>query len=580
MPYDELYTNTLKSIYSTPKFKQYQEEFEVRLGNYAYTHHKSLSAVNEGLDKLKNTLYERYKKDTDNTPERTDENSNSTYSYDDNSQGTSSFYSDINESSDLRKKVTAFYNIANAYNSPTKYENLNITKPGTTSQMLNTCKYIGINSQEKLLNFRLALIGCLLPERKQSLHDILDESHLAGVKGKEDLTDFAAMDESVSPLEKKEIVDNCGESLLFNLNRKLGNLTDQQLKEKFYGQMPFENFSDKLLPLDEYICSRFVAASEDEMQEEDDDTNLSLLATAHNLMNDQPETRSLPSVERVSAFAYGSEMYEFMNKKLYMTLNKFKSYLINPLKEHIYFYLLSRLIDEYIGDQAFMSTIGPQLCKKLQESLAKSLSSTSYLALLISQKNSYVKFVNEKIANFVKAMLLSRDSYDETSKEEYFRKNIDSFCKTTADELVNKYITQRFFDDIDILNYGLTRYFKSSPKYSGTVYSGRSIAKNFNITEGQIFTMEAQISTSKNPKTAISFVKDETETKNPSFWIIQLHGDNAVDFSSVSPYPEEEEVLVPAGTKLQVEHVYVQDIIDESYHKSNVTFIFLTEVEN
>ena len=441
-----------------------------------------------------------------------------------------------------------------------------------------------MNNKEKLLDFRLALIGCFLPEKKQSLHDILDESHMVGVKGKEDLTDFSAMDESVSPLEKDEIINNCGESLLDNFNKQSASLSDLARK-KILSNQPFKYFSDKLLPLEEYICSRFIAASKDEVLQQKDDTNLSLMANEDDLNDFYNVTShagilSLPSVERLSAYSYGNDKYTLMNKKLFLGSSKFKLNLETTLKNNLYTYILKRLIEPYAGNNTIKSIIGSRTSIKIYNSLKKNSESLPILSS-ITGRGSCITYTNNKIAKFTAdALSSSLDSYGESNKEEYFKRTIDSFCESTANEIVNKYLTQRLFDDIDILNFGLARYFQHSPKYTGYVYSGRFITDNDNFAQGQTYTLPSQISTSRNSRQAKSFIKDKTNTKKPSFWIINLKGHNAVDFSSVSPFPEEEEVLIPAGTKLKVDQIFNRKIDNGSKTIQDVTCICLTELEN
>ncbi len=79
----------------------------------------------------------------------------------------------------------------------------------TTTKLLNTAKWLGLKGQD-LLNFRLAIMGWLLPDGDHSLYEILYSSHAAGMRGKEDLTDAASMDETIDPLTKDEIRDRCG----------------------------------------------------------------------------------------------------------------------------------------------------------------------------------------------------------------------------------------------------------------------------------------------------------------------------------------------------------------------------------
>ena len=73
----------------------------------------------------------------------------------------------------------------------------------TTARMLKTYKWLNLKSDLK--NFRLALMGWMLPTDDHSLWEIIIGSHNVGVKGEEDLTDIVSLDQTVDPLKKYEI---------------------------------------------------------------------------------------------------------------------------------------------------------------------------------------------------------------------------------------------------------------------------------------------------------------------------------------------------------------------------------------
>lgn len=77
---------------------------------------------------------------------------------------------------------------------------------GTTSRMLKTYKWLGLGSN--FMNFRLGLMGWMLPTDDHSLWEIIIGSHNVGVKGKEDLTDIISLDQTVDPLDEGEIRKN------------------------------------------------------------------------------------------------------------------------------------------------------------------------------------------------------------------------------------------------------------------------------------------------------------------------------------------------------------------------------------
>ena len=75
----------------------------------------------------------------------------------------------------------------------------------TTARMLKTAKWLGVSN---LKNFRLALMGWMLPTDDHSLWEIIIGSHNVGVKGEEDMTDVPSLDQTVDPLSQSELRNN------------------------------------------------------------------------------------------------------------------------------------------------------------------------------------------------------------------------------------------------------------------------------------------------------------------------------------------------------------------------------------
>lgn len=74
----------------------------------------------------------------------------------------------------------------------------------TARNMLGMYKML-TKSEASLFTFRLALLAYLVPTRRNTIYEVMSQSHAAGVKGKEDLTDPALMYETISPYTKEEI---------------------------------------------------------------------------------------------------------------------------------------------------------------------------------------------------------------------------------------------------------------------------------------------------------------------------------------------------------------------------------------
>lgn len=79
-----------------------------------------------------------------------------------------------------------------------------MNSPKTARNMLGMYKMLTKNEQS-IFNFRLALLAYLVPSRRNTIYEVLSQSHDAGVVGKEDLTDPARMYETISPYVKEDI---------------------------------------------------------------------------------------------------------------------------------------------------------------------------------------------------------------------------------------------------------------------------------------------------------------------------------------------------------------------------------------
>ena len=118
---------------------------------------------------------------------------------------------------------------------------------GTTARMLMAYRALGFNYKEDCLDFRLALMGWMLPEEDHSLYEILKGSHMVNVFGDEDLTDAASMDESVSPLSRQELLDHvCEKKSYISLKNDFGEV----------------KLNQPMFPKDSVFFDQFISPSE------------------------------------------------------------------------------------------------------------------------------------------------------------------------------------------------------------------------------------------------------------------------------------------------------------------------------
>ena len=91
---------------------------------------------------------------------------------------------------------------------------------GTAMRLLSKYRKLNGNKTD-LLNFRLALIACMLPEKNHSLYEILQASHEVGVKGYENLSTADTMDKTIDPLGEKRVKEEVCKGKGFPFERTL-----------------------------------------------------------------------------------------------------------------------------------------------------------------------------------------------------------------------------------------------------------------------------------------------------------------------------------------------------------------------
>lgn len=472
---------------------------------------------------------------------------------------------------------------------------------GKTANLLNVFKCLGINDKNTLLAFRLALIGHFITKGESSLYEILEGSHLAGVKGKENLTDVISMDSSeISPLNKDEILEKCGVELK--------------------GQ----NKGKKALPFDEYLCNKFVFFNNNDFN--NDDNKFSLFADFDRYIfknSDNPEKKNLSYLEKIATTFYSTNGNLFMNRKLLLDSYApfiFKLNLKSFTKKYIFTSLMSYYTsDDYLFDliekvkikhndnnaehpkkdnearEYLIDCIQNKLENKTKnsntrdrdfEALTRKVVAKKYFA---DYKNKFSNHLEKFVSEFEIDYDNDTDNIIKFSLANKLAKKIESFCNKVARELTNKYVNKSLLSDIDIMNFGMNEYFKDTQKYKGYVFSGQFVHKGIlnEYKQGHIYTTKSQMSTSKNLSVASHFVKDGTATTKPCLLIIKLNGFKAVDFSKVSSLPDESEVLIPPETKFRVEYVSDTGPRDKKYKffdskrpDLNPTYIYLTEINS
>ncbi len=76
----------------------------------------------------------------------------------------------------------------------------------TAARLLMSCMWMGM-SNEQLLDFRMALIGWMIPNNDHSLYEILKGARIVGILGRENMDNADTMDRTVSPLDEEILRD-------------------------------------------------------------------------------------------------------------------------------------------------------------------------------------------------------------------------------------------------------------------------------------------------------------------------------------------------------------------------------------
>lgn len=224
---DGLFKNN--PLVNTDGFKKHQETFEKKFGEYALKHTKSNLAVDNGLKKIRNSLFEQVKDKDINSKIKIFYGEYLRSKKDKSSIGNSLFYNQIIDH--LSPEIKIFYD-----EHPIDEKDKDFT--------INMLKYYKniVSREDDTLNFRLALIGLELSKNKnKSLYDLLKDSHEAGVVGSEDLTSIVSMvDSDISPLSKDEIKNNCFEEISFDVSQKIKGTDNLDITSHSYRLSPID----------------------------------------------------------------------------------------------------------------------------------------------------------------------------------------------------------------------------------------------------------------------------------------------------------------------------------------------------
>ena len=435
----------------------------------------------------------------------------------------------------------------------------------TTTKLLNTAKWLGLKGQD-LLNFRLALMGWLLPDGDHSLYEILYSSHAAGVRGdNEDLTDAASMDETIDPLITDEIRKWCGEK--YERTRNINNNTI--------------NDSNYLLPIEKIFHEQnkisFNQATIDEIR----DFKYSELSmgTGTNLGVDM----NLAHLQAMRC--YKSGWHKWLNGKLeYNRFIKndywFRLFLSIQTKKALTANLFRRIQQELHDNHNFPET----LSSKYDKTHFAPYNMASDITQLYWNTTEIKDITNQfdSIEPNWKNVITETDRYTDDIKNKFLdkatliiEKYVDDLTNTIIEDLglkKNGNRSRKILNDIDITNNMLADGLRKAPKYNGKVYSGQKLLKSYR--KDNIITYSMFTSTSSQKATAADYYKG-------AILVLKLKN------TGVEIKDDLDQILIPPGSQFKVEKVTTTPengdkvTVDES--KTNgkpVTYVYLEEIKD
>ena len=406
-----------------------------------------------------------------------------------------------------------------------------------TTKLLNTAKWLGLKGQD-LLNFRLAIMGWLLPDGNHSLYEILYSSHAAGIRGKEDLTDAASMDETIDPLTKDEIRDNCGADYVNKLLQREGESAGD-----------FKGFNEKLLPIENVYYKRNDLELNDRMP---DETKSELTQGTKTYF----QVVDMSGPHRQAATTYKSPAHLLINHAI--IFNKFR--IIPRIQQHNSLYRdlvpivhdilfrkikstfnLTRPLVKYLKNDIVLNPIVNNIYNGI------SALSDEYSNYIDETFNNLKDHINNIIPDFNKMpdgdksnpQIIKLYRKINTLLKEYSNKIAQHIIKDAGLNVFG-WRMNKLLDDAYVTANMLQDYLRSATKFSGHVYSGQRMLPSYYL--GGTITTSMFTSTSKRKETAASYYKG-------AILVFNLHN-TGVDIGD-----DLNQVLIPPGCKFKVKKV-------------------------
>lgn len=382
----------------------------------------------------------------------------------------------------------------------------------TTTRMLDTYKWLGL--KDNALDFRLALIGWMLPERDHSLWEILNGSHVVGIYGNEDLTDAETMDRTVYPLTEEELRQNVCEQIdgnkMFPLDRFYYESHKFEDTENLYMEGGYTQKYSLLSSPDIYSCMK-------------------------HCINTRFEKSKILSI---ISYSSKSNCLAMMSKT-------------SGTPEKVRIVSIKKTLGIMINNDILLSILGkfslePQITNQIKSYIVQINGMSTYVVptFLLKYKDEMLPLIKDKIN-------IDENSYIDEQLNEIM-------CKSTklADDIVDKYLIpylDKYNADIDVENNMLNIALRKSEKFdcnrdnSGNpLYSAQQFMKSASEIS-DIFSFDRFTSTTKCESVCEFFMRMDSV-----IYEIRAKGKSGVDISKFSLCAYEEEVLFLPEAKFVV----------------------------
>lgn len=437
---------------------------------------------------------------------------------------------------------------------------------GTTLRMLGAYRLMGA-SQKELLDFRLALIAWMVSSHDHSLYEILKGSHNAGVKGTESLEEAAVMYTNIDPLDTETLRENFAENKQFPheviYKMQLNDLTEARRKrEAKLGRAELRK--DKVLESDslalqkEYMDELFKERNAELKKLEGKIGGLTKrLLNAKNAFKGDTDGSKRRAAE--NELAEARKNAEELKEALALIQEKKTQVAKN--RQNV------ELLPELTLFAKSAVTQGVDAMAMQAQDLALNIYTTgAYMTMNVGSKWGGIfgkmKLTDDRVDE--KKFGSYQSSYKEETKDSKLLDQIYALTRLSA-RMAQDALEERGGrepgkeNEADYMHAARVNTFRGE-KNSGGGYQ----------TAGQEYDTKALTSTSKRMEKALMYFGKSVEKSgydNSVLALYQLTGKGAVDITQLSKVANEEEVLVPSGTRFRVEKALVKNVSVEALRR-------------